>query len=385
MKPLHTGWLSRAKLGGSHNVGLPHRLPQRVWASIAPHDRIQTILLAVLATFVVGVILIQARAILIPMTIAWLLSLLLSPLMIVSRRHGLPNGAAATAIVVAMLFALGAIATSISVPSQQWFEELPSRIATVQRKLTEVKGPISDFRQLGERIGNLASIGEEQEAISVKVDSPSWLQSILTDDIPAVLTGLLIVIVLTYFLLLSQGKLLRQFSALSESWGQRRRLITTTKRIRSHLSAYLLTITVINTCLALIVALALYLADMPSPLFWGILAGLLNFAPYIGPLCMIALLTLGAISEFNLLSEILAIPLTYILITGIEGQLITPLVVGKRLSLSPTAVFISVIIWTWVWGAAGALLAAPILACVKILCENLRTTDGIKQFSVSGP
>jgi predicted PurR-regulated permease PerM len=124
---------------------------------------------------------------------------------------------------------------------------------------------------------------------------------------------------------------------------------------------------------------ALYLVGMPNPFFWGIVAGLLNFAPYVGPLVTTALLTLASITHFDTLSSALLAPGIFLFLTSLEGQFITPAIVGRRLSIIPTAVFISVVIWTWLWGIAGALMAAPILAAAKILCENIPALRGVSQ------
>jgi predicted PurR-regulated permease PerM len=115
---------------------------------------------------------------------------------------------------------------------------------------------------------------------------------------------------------------------------------------------------------------------MPNPLFWGIVAGLFNFAPYVGALVTTVLLTLGSIAHFDTIGSALIAPGVFILLTTLEGQFVTPSIVGRRLSIIPIAVFISVIIWTWLWGVAGALMAAPILAATKIICENIPALQG---------
>jgi predicted PurR-regulated permease PerM len=136
------------------------------------------------------------------------------------------------------------------------------------------------------------------------------------------------------------------------------------------MSRYLAAVTLINLLLGAAVALAMHLLQMPNPLLWGTMVAILNFAPYIGALVSAAVLSLAALTTFPDIAAALAVPGTFLVLTVLEGQVITPAVLGRRTALSPAIVFISVIIWGWLWGIAGALMAVPIATSLKVICDH---------------
>ncbi len=160
----------------------------------------------------------------------------------------------------------------------------------------------------------------------------------------------------------------------------RRRIVTIFKDIQEHLSSYLLTISAINISLGACVAAAMYYLEVPNALLWGVLAALLNFAPYIGAIFMALILTLVGIMTFDSMADALVLPLTYAGLSIIEGQLITPLMVGRQLSLNTAIVFVAIIFWGWIWGIIGALLAVPILLTIKVMFENIEPLKPISTF-----
>jgi predicted PurR-regulated permease PerM len=136
------------------------------------------------------------------------------------------------------------------------------------------------------------------------------------------------------------------------------------------MSRYLAAVTLINLLLGAAVALSMQLLQMPNPILWGTMVAVLNFAPYIGALVSAAVLTLAALTTFPDVAKALAVPGTFLALTIMEGQVITPAVLGRRMALSPAIVFISVIIWGWLWGIAGALMAVPIATSLKVICDH---------------
>ena len=146
------------------------------------------------------------------------------------------------------------------------------------------------------------------------------------------------------------------------------------------MSRYLLTITVINAGLGISVGLYLFALGMPVPYVWGMAAFLLNFLPYIGGVIGAVLVGAYAIATFDSLGYAILAPIGYQILTGIEGQFITPYLVGRRLELNTVAVFLTVVFWGWLWGIAGALVAVPFLVVFKVICENVTALNMIGNF-----
>jgi predicted PurR-regulated permease PerM len=184
-------------------------------------------------------------------------------------------------------------------------------------------------------------------------------------------------ILLMTFLLLFGNQILRSIVRAGKTLSNQRRIVTVAHQIEADISRYLGTITLINTGLALVVAGVMHLLGLPNPLLWGAVAGLLNFAPYLGPIVTIFALFLASIEAMQGLQEMLMPPLVYLVITAIEGQVVTPLLVGQRLKLSPVVILLSVVVIGWIWGLVGALMAVPLVASFRIFLANLPESEGI--------
>jgi len=184
-------------------------------------------------------------------------------------------------------------------------------------------------------------------------------------------------IVLTFLFLLHGDALLRKFVTLAPHLRAKRDLVEATRHAQRELSMYMITITLINGGLGLATAGALYLMHVNDPLLWGGIAALLNYAPFIGPLITAVALLVVGFTEFATPGLALAVPGVFLGLHLLEGQLITPHLVGRRLALDPVMVFLAMILLGWMWGVAGLLLAVPLLACAKIIAERIENGDTI--------
>ncbi len=127
-------------------------------------------------------------------------------------------------------------------------------------------------------------------------------------------------------------------------------------------------------------AAATALLGIPNPLLWGVVVGLLNFVPYVGALSSMAILTMVGIQTFDSLSQALAAPAILLVLVIISAEVITPFVLGRGLQLNPVAIFIAILLWGWLWGLTGVLLAVPLLASFKIICERVEPLHPIAEF-----
>ncbi|MDP9292351.1 MAG: AI-2E family transporter, partial [Verrucomicrobiota bacterium] len=128
------------------------------------------------------------------------------------------------------------------------------------------------------------------------------------------------------------------------------------------------------------VGTAVYFLGLPNPILWGTMAAALNFVPYLGALTGIIAMTLGAVLSFDSLAWALVFPATYLAIATLEGNFITPFILGKSLTINPIMIFIGLMFWGWMWGIAGALLAVPILATFKIFCDHIEPLAPVGEF-----
>jgi predicted PurR-regulated permease PerM len=142
----------------------------------------------------------------------------------------------------------------------------------------------------------------------------------------------------------------------------------------------MVTVTVVNIVFGVAVGIAVKLQGMPNPVLWGVLAGLTNFIPYLGALIMAAILGLVALLHFETTAQAAMVPLVFLALNFLEGYLVTPRLIGQRLALNPVVVFTSVLFWGWVWGVMGALMAVPITASIKIVCDHIEGLAPIGEF-----
>ncbi|UWR21370.1 AI-2E family transporter [Sulfitobacter sp. S190] len=331
-------------------------------------------LLCVIAVFVTAYF---AKDLILPIILGLLLALTLSPVARALERMGLPNGLAAVLLVgtagTVFLGIAGLSAGTIAL----WSEDLPRMGQQIEAKLSGMSETVESVREATEKVQEI-SAGEEAPQ-EVVVQQPSLLNSALNTAIK--LGGTLAVTLILAMFLIASGdlfyvKLVQSFQTLTG----KKRALAAVYDVERRVSRYLLTITVINAALGLSVGVFLWLLGLPGAHIFGIMAFLLNYLPYIGGVIGSLIAGAYAIITFDSVGFALLAPLGYQVLTGIEGQFITPWLVGKRLEMNTVAVFLTVVIWGWLWGIPGALIAVPFLVVFKVVCENVTALKIIGNF-----
>ena len=197
---------------------------------------------------------------------------------------------------------------------------------------------------------------------------------------PELVVGTVTMLILLYFLLAYDGVFLMKLIRLMPTLSDKKRAVSIAHDIESHVSRYLLTITVINICLGTAVGTTVGLLGLHNPIMWGVMVAVLNFIPYLGALTGIICMTLGAVLSFDSFSYALIFPAAYLILASLEGNFITPMVMGRSLTLNPVIVLLSLIFWGWMWGIAGIILAVPILAAFKIFCAHIEPMEPLAEF-----
>jgi predicted PurR-regulated permease PerM len=313
-----------------------------------------------------------AQPVVMPVVLAFITGIVLTPLLVRARAIGIPYWLSALLVVGVLIAALSYAIVLLAEPVGEWIEKAPQFGAVLREKLRFLDGPIAAFSSLRESI---MGRGKEGEA-ALNVD----LYSILVQPMLGVLTpalGQMIIFVATLlFFLAGRENIRRRF--LSFWAGRKARLdaIRFLNDTEASIARYFATITGINLALGLLLGAVAYLIGLPNPMVWAVLAFILNFMPYIGPAVTILLLLGVGLMTFESLTQALAAPVFFFAASVVEGEFITPGIVGLRLALSPLLVFLAVAFWTWFWGPFGALLAVPLLIIGMVALNHSFPTEG---------
>ncbi|MCH2393842.1 AI-2E family transporter [Oceanibaculum sp.] len=313
-----------------------------------------------------------AKPILLPIFLALLLTILLMPAVRLLTRLRLPQTLSAFLIVAMLGTGLAAGTVQLAGPAAEHLDLGPNVLYKIERKLAELKLPLRKAQETTEKIAEIAKL-ENNEGQRIVVVEGSLTET-LASQAQSILTTLAITTVLLFFLLAAGPSTANRIVEAVSQADQRRRLKRMLLEGQWKISVYLRTFTLISLALGVATAAAMWALDMPSPWLWGALAAVLNFLPYIGPAITAVIIASAALLNFDSWTQILMPPLAAYALTVLEGQFITPLLLGRQLTLNPILVFLAVIFWGWLWGLPGALLAVPILTIGKIVLSNMPGT-----------
>ena len=357
-------------------------------AAVAPHtpdsDALRTRSLAVSGLFLLAVVytLYFAGPFLFPIVVAALLAFVLRPLVrgLEKLRVPAPLGAALVAggLVAATVFAV----LSLSTPAARWLEKAPETLQKVEHRLRDLLAPMAEVGEATEKVEELTDLPQEPgaaEPTEVEIKGPGLKRRLLT-NVQDFAAGLVVMLTLLYFLLASGDLFLRKLVRVLPRLRDKILAVEIAHRIEADVSRYLLVVTLINTGFGIAVGVAMGLLGMPNPGLWGVLAGVTNFIPYLGGLACTVILALVALLTFGTVEQTLLVAGVFMALNFVESHFITPALVGRRLELNPVAVFVGLLFWGWIWGVGGALLAVPLLATVKIVCDHIERLQPVGEF-----
>ena len=340
-----------------------------------PRPRAPTALV-VLATLAVGYTLWAAQGVVLPVLLAMFLALVGNPVIRLLRRLYLPRFLAALLVLVGGIAGAGLLGQQLLAPAVDWMQEAPRQMRQVGRELSELVKPVQEANRVAEDIARQASGGGGRK-IDVVRTVPDDPYALLTQA-PKAVGGVLAVVLLTFFFMVFGEDLQRRAIALLPTRQRQRITVEIMQAIERDLSRYVLTISLINAGLGLLLAAVLHFAlgvDVPEALLWGTITTLLNFAPYVGPaIGVVLMLAMGFVTWDEVGPSLLPAAL-YLGLHTLEGQLVTPLVLGQRMQLSPLVLILALLVFGWLWGIPGLLLAVPLLVCVKRVLARI---DGLQ-------
>ena len=311
-----------------------------------------------------------------PVMLAFLFALTLTPIVRFLRKRGVPSPLSATLLVVASSAVVALGGYLLSGPVMQMINDAPQIGYRLTDRIEELRGPFDRLMEITQQIDNVTDTTDEQGVLKVSVQQPGILSQAAGTMLSGA-TNAAIVFVLSLFLLASgtlfYEKIVQSFSTLSD----KKRALRVVYDVEREVSRYLFTVALINAALGVVIALGLWVIGMPTPFLWGVMAALFNFLPYIGPLVTILIVTVMSIVSFDSMGYAMLAPAFVIFCQVLEGQILTPLIVGRRLELNAVAIFIAVAFWSWLWGFIGALIAVPLLVVVKVFCDHF---EGLQNF-----
>jgi predicted PurR-regulated permease PerM len=321
-----------------------------------------------------------ARPFLLPIVVALLLSFLFSPVVRALARFRISPPVSAGLIILGLLGSVGFAGYELSGPVQGWAASAPETFATAQARIRTVLKPLEragrTARQVERSAGAVAGPDQPREVV---VRQPSLIARVFGTTQRFLVTALEVLILL-YFLLAAGDLFLQKLIKVLPSVRDKRKAVEIARKTEASISTYLLTTFAITFSEGVVVALAMWGLGMPNPLLWGAMVVVLEFIPYLGALIMTGILTLAALTVYDTVGQALLVPGAFLLINVIQGNFVSPMLLGHKLALNPVALLVGLTFWFWIWGLPGAFIAVPLLATFKIFCDHIESLAAVGEF-----
>jgi predicted PurR-regulated permease PerM len=344
----------------------PVKSAEDVWA---PSAQLATVGIFVL---LLGICLLFCRPLLLPVAAALVIGTTLAPIVKGAARHRISPWATAVVLGGALLVVAAAAVTLLAQPVSEWIAKAPDIGETIKQRLYVLDRPLAALRELQEVL--LPSAGN-----AVAIEPSQWgiVTPVVAVVTPAVIQTTLFFVTLIFFLA-TQMDFRRYMMSFFTTRDAKLRFLRISNDIEDHLASYVATVTIINFGLGVVVAIGAWLFGFPSPVILGLVAMVLNYIPYIGAACTTVILLGVGLVTFPSLGYALVPPAAFVALATIEGQFITPTVLGHRLTLNPLAVLLAIAFWAWLWGPMGAFLAVPLTIVIVVTMTHLFPPDESK-------
>jgi len=321
--------------------------------------------LIVLLVFALAYTLQATRELVLPIVVSLLIAIVLSPIAAWLHKLRVPHALAAGIVVVLFAGSVAAGLYALTDPAASWMERAPQTLRDVQRKLRKVRLPMMQAQQAARQVEELTNVDGQKAAPEVVVKEASLARRLLTSTQKG-LVYFAETIVLVFFILAFGDAFVRKLVKIPSSLRDKIHVVKILHEIKEEISHYMFTVACINTGLGTATGVAMWLLGMPNPILWGVMAATFNFVPYLGSAVTLTVLTVVALITFDNFAHAALVPVVFLTLATIEGQIVSPIIVGRRMSLSPLVIVIALMIGGWVWGVVGVLLAVPLLVMVKI-------------------
>jgi predicted PurR-regulated permease PerM len=332
----------------------------------------------------VGLLLYVAHAAFVPVALALLFALILSGPVEALHKWRVPRSVSAGLILMVAVAMVAGVIDFMWAPTQEWFAGAPRTMVIIKQKITPVAKFMSRVEDLRKNAGSIGSTsGRAPAQTAAVVAAQESAPVMILDATREAVVGMLTFLILTLFLLAGGPPMLARMTAAFVDDLNASHVLFIIENVRSEVGRFYVTTSLINLGLGLATAGSMVAWGMPTPYLWGALAAALNFIPYAGSVITLSIISLVAVVSFSSLGKVLGVAGTYVVLAGIEGQIVQPLLVGRRLEVNPLLIFLALWFGGLFWGIAGVILATPTLVALKVIAEH--TSGGRAMLEFLGP
>jgi predicted PurR-regulated permease PerM len=320
-----------------------------------------------------------ARTFFLPVALAWLLSMLLKPLVRLLARFKIPEALGSAVVLLSLLAALGAGLILLSDPAMRMLEEAPASFKKVEGKIRALSKSAEKMKVAAEEVEKKISVaGGDEETTKVEMKKPGLLDHVWLQAKGAIYMGAT-VLALLYFFLASGDIFMLKVIRILPTLKDKKEAVEMARETERLISQYLVSVTLVNLYEGTAIGIGLALIGMHNAVLWGVIAFLANYIPYIGAMIVAFLVSVAAFASSDSASHALLAPAIYLGV-NFTDNFIAPYIMGKRLVLNPVVVFLSIMFWGWIWGLVGVLLAVPLVMTLKIFCDHNRLLAPFGEF-----
>lgn len=338
-----------------------------------------TIFLGGLLLLAVLTVLYVAAEIVLPVVLAIVLKLLLQPLVRALDRIGLPRPISALVALLLLIILLTALISALTGPAANWAGKLPDALPVVQQRLAFLHRPIAAIHSAFEGILSFTTGGVRPFPEAPAPRSPNIVGFLLTGT-ATIAAGLFTTLVVLFYLLVAGELFLRRLVEILPRLADKRQAIETSLHIERNISVYLITVTLINAVVGLLTMGIMWACGVANPLLWGTIAFVLNYVPILGAMVGVVIFLMASVLSLGVTWWALLPVGLYFAVHVVEGEIVTPMLLARRFTINPVAVILALVFWYWMWGVPGAILAVPMLAITKIVCDDLRPLRAFGHF-----
>ena len=316
--------------------------------------------------------------IVLPLVFATVLKLLLQPALRALERLRIPRILAALLLILALIGMIVGLGTAISGPARTWAAKLPEGIPRLEERLSFMRAPINTLQLFLQQVEDIGRTGPSPNG-AISEQGTTVLMKLFTGT-QNVASGFFTTLLFLFFLLVSGDVFLHRLVEILPRFSSKRQVVEISQQIESDVSAYLVTITIMNAAVGIATALAMWVTGVGDPILWGTIAFLLNYVPILGPALGVLIFLLAGLLTHDTLWQALLPAGLYFGLHLIEGETVTPMLLARRFTLNPVLVIISLVFWLWMWGIPGGILSMPMLAMTKIICDRLQPLAAFGHF-----
>jgi predicted PurR-regulated permease PerM len=342
-----------------------------------PSDRRVTFLggLFVLALLAAAYV---ASEIVLPFVLAFTLKLLLQPALRAVEHLHVPRTIAALFLILTLFGTIVGLGAAISNPARNWAAKLPEGIPRLQERLSFMREPIDTLQRFLQQVEDFGGTGPSPN-VAASAQTSTLLSKLFTGT-RNFASGFFTTVLFLFFLLVSGDIFLHRLVEILPRFSSKRQVVDIAQQIERDISAYLVTITIMNAAVGIATGLAMWLTGVGDPILWGSVAFLLNYVPILGPALGVLIFLFAGLLTHDALWQALLPAGLYLGFHLIEGESVTPMLLARRFTLNPVLVIISLVFWFWMWGVPGAILAVPMLAITKIICDRIQSLAAFGHF-----